>query len=181
MKTCLNPTFQVPNCYGYWGTLLHEEEEDEEEEDEEEEDEESLKSCFTCISYLVWYFHSVFCIQLLFYMFSALISLKDRLRLKLKVKTEISLCMAIMLDNPWQSPTVWYNYAFWRGYGYRLRPRAGSNAHVITFLRQSAETLSRPFAFDDYCSSDWVRFFLVCLFKDHAYCLFWCIDNGCCM
>ena len=30
-------------------------------------------------------------------MLSTLISLKDRLRLKLKVKTEISLCMAIML------------------------------------------------------------------------------------
>ena len=29
--------------------------------------------------------------------------LEDRLRLKLKVKTEISLCMAIMLDHPWQS------------------------------------------------------------------------------
>ena len=45
----------------------------------------------------------IFIILLLFYMFSTLMSLKDRLRLKLKVKTEISLCMAIMLDNPWQS------------------------------------------------------------------------------
>ena len=32
--------------------------------------------------------------------FSTLMSLKDRLRLKLKVITEISLCMAIMLDHP---------------------------------------------------------------------------------
>ena len=47
--------------------------------------------------------HRIVCMQLLFYMFSTLISLKDRLRLKLKVKTEISLCMAIMLDRPWQS------------------------------------------------------------------------------
>ena len=38
--------------------------------------------------------------QFLFYMFSTLMSLEDRLRLKLKVKT---LCMAIMLDHPWQS------------------------------------------------------------------------------
>ena len=30
-------------------------------------------------------------------------SFKVRLRLKLNVKTEISLCMAIMLDHPWQS------------------------------------------------------------------------------
>ena len=36
-------------------------------------------------------------------MFSTLMSLEDRLRLKLKVKTNISLCMAIMLDHPWQS------------------------------------------------------------------------------
>ena len=75
--------------------LLHEEE-----EDEEDEDEESVKSCFTCIPYLVFQF---FCMQLLFYMFFTLMSLKDRLRLKLKVKTKRSLCMAIMLDNPWQS------------------------------------------------------------------------------
>ena len=37
--------------------------------------------------------------QLLFYLFSTLMALEDRLRLKLKVKTEISLCMAIMLDH----------------------------------------------------------------------------------
>ena len=74
-----------------------------EDEEEEEEDEESVKIMFTCISYLVWHFHLIFFMQLLFYMFFTLMSLKDRLRLKLKVKTQISLCMAIMLDNPWQS------------------------------------------------------------------------------
>ena len=68
-----------------------------------EEDEESVKIIFTCISYLMWHFHPIFCMQLLFYMFFTLMSLKDRLRLKLKVKTKISLCMAIMLDHPWQS------------------------------------------------------------------------------
>ena len=42
MKTCLNPKFQVPNCYGYCVTLLHEEED----EDEDEEDEEFVKIMF---------------------------------------------------------------------------------------------------------------------------------------
>ena len=79
--------------------LLHEEAEAE----EEDEDEESVKIMFTCISYLMWYSHPIFCMQLLFYLFSTLMSLEDRWRLKLKVKTEISLCMAIMLDHPWQS------------------------------------------------------------------------------
>ena len=108
MKTCSHAKYQVKSCYGYWVTLLHEE------EAEAEEDEEFVKSCFTCIPYLVWHFHPIFCMQLLFYMFFTLMSLKDRLRLKLKVKTKISLCMAIMLDNPWQSlytqyyRTVWY-------------------------------------------------------------------------
>ena len=102
MKTCSHAKFQVKSCYGYWVTLLHEEEAEAEAE-ADEEDEEFVKSCFTCIPYLVWHFHSIFCMQLLFYMFFTLMSLKDRLRLKLKVKTKISLCMAIMLDNPWQS------------------------------------------------------------------------------
>ena len=50
------------------------------------------------------------CMQLLSYMFSTLMSLKDRLRLKLKVKTEIS----IMLDHPWQSSTtvLWDTYTY---------------------------------------------------------------------
>ena len=48
-------------------------------------------------------FSSNFLHAVTFYMFFTLMSLKDRLRLKLKVKTQISLCMAIMLDNPWQS------------------------------------------------------------------------------
>ena len=46
-------------------------------------------------------FSSNLCMHLLFYMFSTLMSLEDRLRLKLK--TEISLHMAIMLEHPWQS------------------------------------------------------------------------------
>ena len=29
--------------------------------------------------------------------------IRGQIELKLKVKTEISLCMAIMLDHPWQS------------------------------------------------------------------------------
>ena len=80
--------------------LLHEEEA---EEEEDEEDEESVKIMFTCISYLMRYFHPIFCMLLLFYLLSTLMSFKVRLRLKLKVKTEISLCMAIMLDHPRQS------------------------------------------------------------------------------
>ena len=40
MKICLNPKFQVPNCYGYCVTLLHEE------EDEDEDDEEFVKIMF---------------------------------------------------------------------------------------------------------------------------------------
>ena len=40
-------------------------------------------------------FSSIFCMQLLFHMFSTFMSLEDRLRLKLKVQTEVSLPMAI--------------------------------------------------------------------------------------
>ena len=115
MKTCSHAKFQVKSCYRYWVMLLHEEAEAE----EADEDEEFVKSCFTCIPYLVWHFHPIFCMQLLFYMFFTLMPLKDRLRLKLKVKTKISLCMAIMLDNPWQSlytqyyRTVWLKKALW--------------------------------------------------------------------
>ena len=58
-------------------------------------------------------FSSNFCMQLLFYMFFTLMSLKDWLRLKLKVKTKISLCMAIMLDNPWQSLYTRYYRPVW--------------------------------------------------------------------
>ena len=39
-------------------------------------------------------------------------SLEDRLRLKLKVKTEISLCMATMLDHPRQSLYTQYGTLF---------------------------------------------------------------------
>ena len=60
--------------------LLHEEE-------EEDEDEESVKIIFTCISYLM-IFSSNFLHAVTFYMFSTLIFLEDRLRLKLKVKTK---------------------------------------------------------------------------------------------
>ena len=76
--------------------LLHEEED----EDDEEGGEESVKSCLPvfhtwCDIFILFFAYSYF-----FNMFSTLMSLKDRLRLKLKVKT---LCMAILLDNPWQS------------------------------------------------------------------------------
>ena len=49
------------------------------EEHEDEEDEESVKNMFTCISYLVRYFHNIFCMQLLFDMFSTLMTLEVRL------------------------------------------------------------------------------------------------------
>ena len=62
-----------------------------------------MKNLFTCTSYLMWHFHPIVFMQLLFYMFSTLMSLEDRL--KLKVKTKISLYMAVMLDHPWQSRT----------------------------------------------------------------------------
>ena len=39
-------------------------------------------------------------------MFSTLMSLEDRMRLELKVKTEISLYMAIMLDHPYVRTTT---------------------------------------------------------------------------
>ena len=58
---------------------------------------------FTCTSYLILHFHPIICMQLPFYTFSTSMSLEDRLRLKLKVKTNISLCMPIMLDHPCQS------------------------------------------------------------------------------
>ena len=45
--------------------LLHEEAE-EAAEAEDEEDEESVKVMFTCISYLMRYFHLIFCMQLFF-------------------------------------------------------------------------------------------------------------------
>ena len=68
-------------CYVYWVTLLHEE--------EEKDEDESVKIIF---SYL-YIFHTpcdifIFfaCRYILFFMFSTLISLEDRLRLKLKVK-----------------------------------------------------------------------------------------------
>ena len=45
------------------------------EEDEEEDDEQSVKIMFTCISYLVLYLHTIFCMQSLFDMFSILVRL----------------------------------------------------------------------------------------------------------
>ena len=51
----------------------------EEEEDEDEEHGQSVKIVFTCISHLLRYFHLLFCMQLLFHMFSTLMSLEDRL------------------------------------------------------------------------------------------------------
>ena len=71
--------------------------EDEEDEDigyvvyiiyDEDEDEESVKIIFTFFSYPVM-FSSIFCMQLFFYLFSTLMSFKVRLRLKLKVKTDM--------------------------------------------------------------------------------------------
>ena len=48
-------------------------------EEDEEEDEESVRNMFICISYLVRYFHTIFCMQLPFDMFSTLITLEVRL------------------------------------------------------------------------------------------------------
>ena len=53
----------------------------------------NVKVLYTCISYLV----IIFAMQLPFYMFSTLMSLRRQIE-----ETEISLCMAIMLDHPWQ-------------------------------------------------------------------------------
>ena len=53
--------------------------EEEEYEEEEEEDGQSVKIVFSCISHLLRYFHPLFCMQLLFHMFSTLMSLEDRL------------------------------------------------------------------------------------------------------
>ena len=50
-----------------------------EEEDEDEEHGQSVKIMFACISYFLRYFHPIFCMQLLFHMFSTLTSLEDRL------------------------------------------------------------------------------------------------------
>ena len=49
------------------------------EDEEEEEDGQSVKIVFTCISHLLSYFHPLFCMQLLFHMFSTLMSLEDGL------------------------------------------------------------------------------------------------------
>ena len=59
----------------------------------EEEGEETVKLYF--VPHVTFSFN--FCMQLLFYMFSTLVSLEDRLRLKLKVKTSYNagLPMAI--------------------------------------------------------------------------------------
>ena len=62
-------------------------------------DEESVLSCLpvfhtSCDIFIPFFARSYF-----FYLFSTLMSLEDRLRLKPKVKTEISLCMPIMLDH----------------------------------------------------------------------------------
>ena len=50
-----------------------------EEEEEEDEHGQSVKIVFTRISHLLGYFHPFFCMQLLFHMFSTLMSLEDRL------------------------------------------------------------------------------------------------------
>ena len=55
-------------------------------------------------------------------MFSTSMSLEDRLRLKLKV---ISLCMAIMLDHPWQSLYTQYYRTVWFSSNF---------LHAVTFL-----------------------------------------------
>ena len=60
-----------------------------------------------------------------------LMSLEDRLRLKLKVKTEISLCMTRMLDHPWQSRVLPYcviiqNYVMmYQGQGFSMAAALG--------------------------------------------------------
>ena len=62
MKTCSHAKFHVQNCYGYWVTLLHEE--------AEEEDEEFVKIMFYLYfipgAIFSFYFHSIFCMQLVF-------------------------------------------------------------------------------------------------------------------
>ena len=60
------------------------------------------KSCLPVFHTSCDIFIQFFAYSYFFYMFSTLMSLKDRLRLKLKV----SLCMAIMLDNPYIHSTT---------------------------------------------------------------------------
>ena len=91
MKTCSHAKLQVQNCHGYGVTLLH-----------VEEDEEDEKSCLP-----------VFCtwcdISIQFFACSYVLHLdvlKRQIEIETESKTKISLCMAIMLDNPWQSRTT---------------------------------------------------------------------------
>ena len=71
------------------------------EEDEEEEDGQFEKIMFTCISHLIMIFFA-------YGYFFHLDVLRSQIELKLKVKTEISLCMAIMQNNP--LPSLYTQY-----------------------------------------------------------------------
>ena len=83
-----------------------EEEEEEEEEDEEEEEHgQSVKIMFACISYLL---SSNFLLVVTFSHVLHLDVLRRQIELKLKVKTEISLCMAIMQNHP--LPSLYTQY-----------------------------------------------------------------------
>ena len=82
------------------------EEEEEDDEEEEEEHGQSVKIMFACISYLI--FSSNFLLVVTFSHVLHLDVLRRQIELKLKVKTEISLCMAIMQNHP--LPSLYTQY-----------------------------------------------------------------------
>ena len=76
------PNFRSSTAMVIEFTLLH------------QEDEECVK---ICISYLVWYFHFLHAVTFLHVLY-----LDVQIEIETESKNEISLCMAIMLDHPWQ-------------------------------------------------------------------------------
>ena len=77
------------------------------EEEAEEQHGQSVKIMFACISYLV-IFSSNFLLIVTFPHVLHLDVLRRQIELKLKVKTEISLCMAIMQNHP--LPSLYTQY-----------------------------------------------------------------------
>ena len=81
---------------------------EEEEEDEEEEHGQSVKIMFACIFIPPVIFSSNFLLVVTFSHVLHLDVLRRQIELKLKVKTEISLCMAIMQNHP--LPSLYTQY-----------------------------------------------------------------------
>ena len=66
-----------------------------------------MLTCMSCDTFISFW-HAVQHV-VIFYMFSTLMSLEDQIELKVKAKTEISLCMPIILHRPWQSLYAQYH------------------------------------------------------------------------